>query len=311
MPEPEFTPPPSRHAERLTEKRNPRTMTIDRVAIPEALAMLRAEDQLCLDACEAAAPEIARAVEAVERAFRAGGRLIYLGAGTSGRLGVLDASEQPPTFGAPPGMVVGIIAGGDTALRNAVEGAEDRGEEGVQAVEDAAAGPNDVIMGITSGGRAPYVLAALDRARVRGAFTILLTCTPPLAGEERLADLQIHALVGPEPITGSTRMKSGTVTKLILNQITTLAMVRIGKVYENLMVDLRPTNAKLVDRAARILMELAGLERAHAEARLRESGMELKVAIVMSLTGLAAEDARRELASRGGHIAETIRALKP
>lgn len=305
-----FQLPPSRHAERLTERRNERTKGIDRATIAEALAMLHAEDRAACEAAAAAAPEVARAIELVVEAFRASGRLIYVGAGTSGRLGVLDASEQPPTFGVPRETVQGIIAGGPEALTRSIEGAEDRADEGAAKIDEIGAGPNDAVMGITTGGRAPFVLAALARARARGARTILLACTPPLEGESGLADCQIRALSGPEPVTGSTRMKAGTATKLILNQITTIAMIQMGKVYENLMVDLRPTNEKLVDRARRILREVTGLDEASAAARLEEAGRDLKAAIIMSLAGCDAATAREKLAERGGRVAEAIRALK-
>ncbi len=301
--------PPRRHAERLTEQRNPRTTKIDRVSIAEALAMLNSEDRLCCEAVEAVAPQVARVVEMVEQAFRAGGRLIYIGAGTSGRLGVLDASEQPPTFGVPPELVQGIIAGGRDALVRSVEGAEDHPGSGAQAMDEACVGTHDVVVGITTGGRAPYVLGALARARQLGAKTVLLSCTPPLEGEANLADCQIHVLVGPEPVTGSTRMKAGTATKLILNQITTLAMIRIGKVYENLMVDLKPTNSKLRDRAARILTEVTGKKRDEAEQILDQSGNDLKVAIVMALGNCGKEKARRTLDAHQGHAAQAIRSL--
>lgn len=305
-----FDLPPRRHAERLTEQRNPRTLAIDRVGIAEALSMLHAEDRLCFEAAEKVAPQVVAAVEIVVSAFRAGGRLIYVGAGTSGRLGVLDASEQPPTFGVPPTMVQGIIAGGYDALVRSIEGAEDRPDDGATAVVALRVGASDAVMGIATGGRTPFVLGALAAARRLGAKTILLTCTPALEGEEGLADCQIHALVGPEAITGSTRMKAGTVTKLILNQITTLSMVQIGKVYENLMVDLKPTNDKLRDRAARILGEIAGLPAEVAKAKLEAAGNDLKTAIVMALAPCDASRARETLSQYGGHVAAAIRTIR-
>ena len=304
------SPPPlpsPRHAERLTEQRNPRTMAIDRATAAEAVRIMQAEDRAAFTAVEACAPEIARAVERVRVAFQAGGRLIYAGAGTSGRLGVLDASEQPPTFGVPPEMVQGAIAGGLEALTRSIEGAEDRFEAGEHAIAERNVTKHDVVFGITTGGRAAYVLGALAEGRQRGAGTILLTCTPPLEGEEALAEIQIHALVGPEVVTGSTRLKAGTATKLILNQVTTLAMIGIGKVYENLMVDVRPVNAKLVDRACRIIGAITGLEAEPALALLREAGMEVKVALVMARGGVDPEEARRRLQACGGHVARAIR----
>lgn len=306
----ESTPlPPRRHAERHTEQRNSDTLGIDRADLGDALRMLHAQDRLCFEASEAVAAQVEKAIELVVAALRAGGRLIYVGAGTSGRLGVLDASEQPPTFGVPPEMVRGIIAGGSDALTRSIEGAEDHPEDGERAIAEAGVGPSDVVMGIAAGGRTPYVLGALRRSRALGARTIFLSCTPPLDGEHDLADCQIHPLVGPEPITGSTRMKAGTVTKLILNQITTLSMIQLGKVYENLMVDLKPTNGKLRDRAVRILGDVAGLEPDAAAVALSEAGNDLKTAIVMSLAASSADQARETLDQYDGHVARAIRSI--
>lgn len=297
--------PAARHGSRLTEQRNPRTQGIDRMAPAEALAAMQAEDRQAFEAVERCAPQIAKAIETAIQTFRRGGRLVYVGAGTSGRLGVLDASEQPPTFGAPPEMVQGIIAGGLEALTRSIEGAEDRAEEGAAAVAAKGVEGRDMVFGITTGGRAPFVLAALAEARKRGASTALLTCTPALEGEEALADIQIHALVGPEVVTGSTRLKAGTATKLILNQVTTLAMIGIGKVYENLMVDLRPVNAKLIDRSIRILTELTGIDAA-AAAELLKKAESLKTAIVMARLNVEKQEAEDRVASAKGRIAEAI-----
>ncbi|MCE5230274.1 N-acetylmuramic acid 6-phosphate etherase [bacterium] len=302
--------PPARHSKRLTEQRNPVSRAIDRASVHKALAIMQTADRKAVAAVEACGLQIEHAIDMVVAAFKRGGRLIYIGAGTSGRLGVLDASEQPPTFNVPPEMVQGVIAGGWDALRRSIEGAEDKPEDGVAAMDEKNVDARDVVFGITTGGRAPYVLAALAEARRRGAGTILLTCTPPLKGEEDLADVQIHALVGPEVVTGSTRLKAGTATKLILNQVTTISMIRMGKVYENLMVDLRPVNAKLVDRAQRILTEVAGLKPEPALETLKAAGMDLKVAIVMALSGQTAEGARKLLEKVGGHVAEAIRRAK-
>lgn len=302
--------PPTRHRERLTEQRNPATRKIDRLPVSEALRLMHAEDRKCFEAAEACAAEVAEAVTLVTKAFRSGGRLIYVGAGTSGRLGVLDASEQPPTFGADPEMVQGIIAGGLDALVRSIEGAEDRPEDGAAALKERRLQSNDAVMGIATGGRTPYVLGALRYARSIGAATIFLSCTPALEGESGFADCQIHALVGPEVITGSTRMKAGTVTKLILNQITTLSMIQIGKVYENLMVDVQLRNAKLRDRARRILMELTGLDEEGAKRRIGEAGNDLKIAIVMTLGGSDAKAARRTLDRYEGHVVDAIDALR-
>lgn len=302
--------PPPRHADRLTEQRNPATRHIDRLPIAEALALINAEDRRCFEAAEACAPDVARAVELVTRAFFNGGRLFYVGAGTSGRLGVLDASEQPPTFGAPPDMVQGIIAGGPDALVASIEGAEDRPDDGEAALRERGLDADDVVLGITAGGRTPFVLGALRYARSIGAGTVLLACTPALEGEAALAECRITPLVGPEVVTGSTRMKAGTVTKLILNQVTTLSMIQYGKVYENLMVDVQPRNAKLRDRAQRILIELTGLDDGAARARLVESGGDLKLALVMTLGRCDAPHAGATLAAHGGHVARALASLR-
>ena len=302
--------PPPEHARRMTEQRNPRSMAIDQASVAEALAIMQAEDRQCLAAAEACAPEIEKAIDLAVRAFEQGGRLIYVGAGTSGRLGVLDASEQPPTFNVPPEMVQGIIAGGWDALHRSIEGAEDRPEDGAASIAEREICSRDLVLGIAAGGRTPYVLGALAEARRRGAQTVFLSCTPPLEGEQGLADIQIHALVGPEVITGSTRLKAGTVTKLILNRITTIAMVRIGKVYENLMIDLRPVNNKLIDRACRILCEVAGLHYDDAHQLLDRSGRDLKSAIVMALANVDLDGAQAFLAKAEGHVARAIALAK-
>lgn len=301
--------PPLRHAERLTEQRNPRTRAIDRASVGEALAMIQHEDAMAFEATRAVAADVERAIELVVDGFRQGGSLFYVGAGTSGRLGVLDATEQPPTFGASPEMVQGIIAGGKDALVRSIEGAEDRPDDGARDLEEAGAAAPDVVMGIATGGRTPYVLGALRHAREKGMKTIFLSCTEALDGEGELADVQIHALVGPEAITGSTRMKAGTATKLILNQITTISMIQMGKIYENLMVDVQPTNAKLRDRAARILAEVAGISNEAAASKLGAVGYDLKIAIVMALAGSNEARARETLSANDGHVAATIRQL--
>jgi N-acetylmuramic acid 6-phosphate etherase len=303
--------PPPEHARRLTEQRNPRTLEIDRVPIAEALRLMQAEDRECCAAAEAVAPQIAQAIGLVVAAFLAGGRLIYVGAGTSGRLGVLDASEQPPTFNVAPEMVQGIIAGGWDALRRSIEGAEDRPEDGAAAIAEKNIDARDVVFGIASGGRTPFVFGALAEARRREAKAVLLTCTPPLAGENTFADVQIHALVGPEVVTGSTRLKAGTVTKLILNQVTTISMIQLGKVYENLMIDVRPVNKKLVDRACRIIRMVTGLDEESALQNLQLANNDVKVALLMTLARLAPEAARAQLAAHQGHVARAIRALRP
>jgi N-acetylmuramic acid 6-phosphate etherase len=287
---------------RVTEQRNPRTAAID-LADPLAIAdLLAAEDALVPAAVAAQREPIARAIAAVERAFRAGGRLFYLGAGTSGRLGVLDASEIPPTFGAEPSLVQGIIAGGEAALTRAQEGAEDQVDDGAAQVDARAVGPTDVVIGIAASGTTPWVRAGLARAKVRGATTGLVACSPPPAETLAVADIAIVPIVGPEAVTGSTRLKAGTATKLVLNAITTGAMVRLGKTFGNLMVDLRATNEKLRDRAQRIVMEVRGVDRVAAQALLDAADGSVKLAIVMHALGVDAATARARLDAAGGVI---------
>jgi N-acetylmuramic acid 6-phosphate etherase len=250
-------------------------------------------------------PEIARAVDQIADAFRCGGRLVYIGAGTSGRLGVLDAAECPPTFGVPPAMVVGLIAGGPAALTNAIEGAEDDAAAGAAALRRIDFTADDVLVGIAASGRTPYVIGALDYARACGATTIGLTCNPDSA-IARQVDISIAPVVGPEVVTGSTRMKSGTAHKLVLNMLSTASMIRIGKVFQNLMVDLHPTNEKLLTRASRIVMEATGCDQPAAERALQASGQDVKLAVMMMATGLPAGAAREALAAAGGLLRRAI-----
>jgi N-acetylmuramic acid 6-phosphate etherase len=245
---------------------------------------------------------IAQAIELVERTFRRGGRLLYVGAGTSGRLGVLDAAECPPTFGTPPGMVVGIIAGGARALVKAVEGAEDDINAGIAAMDDHQVRDHDVVIGIAASGTTPYVRAALGRAQALGASTGLVACAEPPALLRSTCDVCIVVLVGPEVITGSTRMKAGTATKLVLNTITTGAMIRLGKTYGNLMVDLRASNAKLEDRSCRIVMETTGLARDAAAQVLERAAGQVKTAIVMARRGVDREQAEALLMAHAGRL---------
>ena len=246
---------------RLTERRNPRSQAIDTASAREIVDLINAEDAGVADAVARAGAELARAVELAEEAFRAGGRLLYVGAGTSGRLGVLDATECPPTYGTAPDMVVGIIAGGLPALVRSVEGAEDDVNAGLASMDDRGVGANDFVVGIAASGSTPFVRAALGRAQTLGARTALVSCAEPPAVLRETCDVCVTVLVGPEVVTGSTRMKAGTATKLVLNTITTGAMIRLGKIYGNLMVDLRAWNDKLVDRSERIVMETTGLAR--------------------------------------------------
>lgn len=287
---------------RLTEHRNPRSARLDALDAAGLVALLNAEDATVPAAVAAAAPQVTATVELVADAFRRGGRLLYVGAGTSGRLGVLDASECPPTFRSPPELVVGIIAGGARALVRAVEGAEDDVNAGAAAIEAEAVRAADVVLGIAASGSTPFVRGALGRAQAAGARTVLLACTTPPAVLRETCDVCITVLTGPEVVTGSTRLKAGTATKLVLNTITTSAMVLVGKTWGNLMVDLAATNAKLRDRAERIVMEAAALDRPGAAALLAAAGGEVKTALVMAGLGLDAAAARARLAEVHGHL---------
>ena len=265
-----------------TESRNLRSMCIDSMEVPEILRLMNEEDALVPQAVAKALPALGPLVEDTVAAFRKEGRLVYIGAGTSGRLGVLDASECPPTFGVPAGMVVGLIAGGDVALRRSVEGAEDDQAAGEAALRAIGFSPDDVLVGITASGSAPYVLGAMAYARNLGAKVGAISCNAGSKTFER-ADHRILLDVGPEIVTGSTRMKSGTAQKLVLNMLTTASMIRLGKVYGNLMVDLTPVNKKLVERSKRLVRQATGCDHAVAESAYAESGGKPKVAILMSL----------------------------
>ena len=292
-------------AQLATEQRNPRTMDLDTREGPELLARISAEDRTVPDAVATQLPWIAEAVELVVRSFRRGGRLIYAGAGTSGRLGVLDASECPPTFGSDPEQVVGIIAGGFTAVVRAVEGAEDRLDDGVRAIDDLDVGPADTVVGIAASRRTPFVVAAIEHARAKGASTVYVTCTP--REEFTLAvDVAICPVVGPEVLMGSTRMKSGTAQKLVLNMISTAAFVRVGKVYENMMVDLMANSQKLVDRSRRTVMTVTGVDHATAAHAIEAAGKSVKTAIVMLKLGCSREDAETRLRDSNGFVRRAI-----
>jgi N-acetylmuramic acid 6-phosphate etherase len=280
-------------------------MRLDELSIADAVAVMNKHDRVAVEAVEKVRDEVARAVEMVADALRKGGRLIYAGAGTSGRLGVLDASECPPTFRASPEQVQGIIAGGKEAMFVAQEGAEDSPEGGATAMDEKDVGPNDVVMGIATGGTTPYVHGALNRARDRGARTIFFSCVQPVENEPRV-DLVIRPLTGPEVLTGSTRLKAGTATKLVLNQITTLSMVQLGKVYENLMVDLRATNLKLWDRGARIIAMLTDLPKDRATDLLKRADGHVKVAIVMHKRGVGRDEALELLKGADGRLRRAV-----
>ena len=290
------------HDTRLTERRNPRSTTIDTASALEIVDLIGAEDAGVPAAVAKARAEIAGAIELIEGAFRSGGRLIYVGAGTSGRLGVLDAAECPPTFGTPPEMVVGLIAGGAPALVRSIEGAEDDTAAAERELNALRVARTDVVVGIAASGTTPYVGAALARAQALGARTVFLSCSEPPTGLRQSCDICITVLVGPEIVTGSTRMKAGTATKLVLNTLTTGAMIRIGKTYGNLMVDLRAWNDKLVDRSQRIVMEAAGVDRSAARSAIEAADGSVKTAIVMARRGVARGEAERLLSEHAGRL---------
>ncbi len=288
--------------DRLTEQRNPRSEGIDAFSSLELVDLINAEDATVAAAVRMEREAIARAVDLAVAAFQDGGRLIYVGAGTSGRLGVLDAAEMPPTFGTDPALVQGIIAGGYDALVRSQEGAEDHPEDGATAIDEREVGHEDFVLGIATSGTTPYVHGALGRARELGAKTGFLLCTPPSEELRQRHDVVIAPLVGPEVITGSTRMKAGTATKLVLNSITTSAMVRIGKVWGNLMVDLQATCEKLEDRSQRILMVTLGVDRPQASELLEAAGGSVKTAIVMRRLGVGRDEAVALLATADGQV---------
>lgn len=296
-------PPPDR-GRLLTEQRNPRSMDLDTLGIEDCLELINREDALVAGAVRAAIPAIARVVEMAERGVRNGGRLVYIGAGTSGRLGVLDASECPPTFQTDPGLVVGLIAGGDAALRVSSEGREDDPDGARAELDRLGLGADDTLIGIAAGGTTPYVLGALGIAKSRGAATALLCCSPIDRPPD--ADELVLLETGPEVLTGSTRMKAGTATKMALNMISTTLMVRLGKTHENLMVDLRATNDKLRDRAARIVAELTGLDRDASLDLLARAGWHVKTALVMHARGLDRDGAIAALERAGGRLRDAM-----
>jgi N-acetylmuramic acid 6-phosphate etherase len=289
----------------LTEQRNPASAEIDTLPTEEVLRIVNAEDHRVADAVEREIPAIARAVDAIVEAFQRGGRLFYVGAGTSGRLGVLDASECPPTFSVPPEMVQGIIAGGPAALSRATEATEDDPAIGARDLMDRGFTARDVLVGIAASGRTPYVLGAVEEARRLGAVTVGIGCTPD-SELARAAAVAITPLVGPEVIAGSTRMKAGTAQKLVLNMLTTGAFIRMGYVYGNLMVNVQPKNAKLADRARRIVAQAAGVTDERAGELLEAAGNSVRTAIVMGKTGAARVEAERRLAAAGGDISRAL-----
>lgn len=296
---------------RVTERRNPRSADIDLASPLEIVDLMVAEDRGVADAVATQREPIARAMALIEAAFREGHRLFYVGAGTSGRLGVLDASECPPTFGSDPSMVQGIIAGGPAALLRAQEGAEDRPDGARSDLTAAKVTPGDVVVGIAASGTTPYVRAALEAAAALGARTVIVACSPPATALLDLVDVAILPITGPEVVTGSTRLKAGTATKMVLNMLTTGAMVRLGKTYGNLMVDLQATNDKLRDRSERLLMLTCGLSRDAARHALAEAEGQVKVAITMRKLGLSREAAEARLAAAGGVIRRVVADAPP
>lgn len=288
-----------------TEGLNLSSMKIDSASAQEIVRLMNTEDANAVAAIAAESEAIAQAIEVVARAFRKGGRLIYMGAGTSGRLGVLDASECPPTFGSDPSQVVGLIAGGDHALRHPVEGAEDNPELGAAELDKLNLSAIDVVMGIATSGRTPYVMGGLQRAKQVGAKTIALVCNRPSAMDD-LADILIAPVVGPEVLSGSTRLKAGSATKMVLNMITTGAMIRVGKTYGNRMIDLKPLNEKLKIRSRRILREIAGVSDQTASSLLEQTHGHLKPALVMALSGVNATMAQRLLDENDGLVHKAV-----
>jgi N-acetylmuramic acid 6-phosphate etherase len=288
-----------------TERVDARYARIDRASVAELAALMNEADAAVPAAVRAALPQIVPAIEAVAQRMRDGGRLLYVGAGTPGRLGVLDASECPPTFSTPPELVRGLIAGGEAAMFTALEGVEDDADAGRAAVIAEGVGPADSVVGITASGRTPFVLAAIAEARGRGALTVGVSCnagTPLSAAAEHA----VEVVVGPEVVAGSTRLKAGTAQKLVLNMFSTIAMVRLGKTYGNFMVDLGATNAKLRERAIRMVRTVTGASRQQAEAALDASGMRVKLAILRLERGLDAAEASARLASAGGRLRDVL-----
>lgn len=288
-----------------TEQRNRRSMNIDAKSVVDILRIINAEDKKVAPAVNKEIPYIAKAVDLVVSALRSGGRLIYVGAGTSGRLGILDAAECPPTYGTSPKMIQGVIAGGKRAVFRSIEGAEDRAEEGVQVIDQKKVTHKDVVCGIAASRRTPFVVAAIKRAKQRGAKTVFIT-TNPRSSFHLDVDVAICPEVGPEVIMGSTRMKSGTAQKLVLNMITTASMIRLGKVYENMMIDLQMKSRKLEERAKRVLMTVTGIKYEVAEKVLKEARGHVKTAIVMVKAGISAAEAKERLKDAHGFVRAAI-----
>lgn len=293
----------------VTENRNINTMDIDKISTVEMLEKINNEDKNVPLAVKKEIPQIAELIEKAVERMRKGGRIIYIGAGTSGRLGVLDASECPPTYGVEPELVQGVIAGGEESMFKAKEGAEDSEELAVLDLKERTLNKNDIVIGIAASGRTPYVIGALKFAKENGALTASISCNKnsPIAKE---ADIEIAPVVGAEVVTGSTRMKSGTAQKLVLNMISTGVMIKLGKVYENLMVDVKATNAKLFERSKKIVMEATGVSREEAENKLNDTGFDVKLSIFIILSGLNKSEAKEILEKNNGYIAKALQEIK-
>lgn len=289
----------------LTEARNPATLDIDTLSTLGIVTKINQEDQKIAEAVAKELPQVAQAVDWIVESLRQGGRLIYIGAGTSGRLGILDASECPPTYGTPPELVQGLIAGGMEAVFRSIEGAEDSLSQAAEDLKAKKLSSADTLVGIAASGRTPYVIGGLNYAKSVGCRTVAVTCSPN-SEMEAAADLTICAQVGPEVVMGSTRMKAGTAQKLILNMLTTASMIRIGKVYSNLMVDVQATNFKLVERGKRIVMLATGVDRQTAEKALTEAKGSAKIAITALLGNMSTDQAQAALAASGGFVAKAL-----
>ena len=296
-------------AKLTTESRNEDTLNIDKVSTLDMVKIINNEDKKVAAAVEAELPKIAEAIDEIVKGMHKGGRLIYIGAGTSGRLGILDASECPPTYGVSEDLVQGVIAGGKEAIFRAKEGAEDSKELAVEDLKNRNLNENDVVVGLAASGRTPYVIGALEYANEIGAVTVSITCNKD-SEVSKVAKISIAPVVGAEVVTGSTRLKSGTAQKLVLNMLSTGAMIKLGKVYGNLMVDVRATNEKLVERAKKIVCEATGVEREKAENILKETDFDVKLSIFMILSELNKDEAKKILDANKGYIAEALKSIE-
>ena len=296
-------------AKLTTESRNEDTLNIDKVSTLDMVKIINNEDKKVAAAVEAELPKIAEAIDEIVKGMHKGGRLIYIGAGTSGRLGILDASECPPTYGVSEDLVQGVIAGGKEAIFRAKEGTEDSKELAVEDLKNRNLNENDVVVGLAASGRTPYVIGGLEYANEIGAVTVSITCNKD-SEVSKVAKISIAPVVGPEVVTGSTRLKSGTAQKLVLNMLSTGAMIKLGKVYGNLMVDVRATNEKLVERAKKIVCEATGVEREKAENILKETDFDVKLSIFMILSELNKDEAKKILDTNKGYIAEALKSIE-